>query len=158
MADIDILIEAPGWETVQGIMAVVERAASTALADEGMEDANLSILLSDNQSVRRLNAQFRDMDRPTNVLSFPAPLMPGVAERMLGDVILAFETCCSEAEAEQKSLADHVSHLVIHGVLHLLGHDHETDAEAEAMEAREIALLARIGIANPYAERPESTA
>lgn len=158
MADIDILIEAPGWETIPGITAVVERAADVALSGEGMGEASVSILLSDDETVRTLNAQYRDKDRPTNVLSFPAPLMPGMAERILGDIILAYQTCRDEAISEHKTLTDHVSHLVVHGVLHLCGHDHETEDEAEVMEAREIALLAALGIANPYLDPPEPLA
>lgn len=158
MGDIDILIEADAWDAIPGIEAVVETAAQAALAGEKAGDATISVLLTDNDAIQALNAQYRAKNKPTNVLSFPAPLMPGQVERVLGDIALAFETCRDEAEAEGKAFSHHVSHLVIHGVLHLLGHDHETEAEAELMEGREIALLASLGIANPYLERPGARA
>ena len=94
---------------------------------------------------------WRGLDKPTNVLSFPgsgSPSPKGV--RHLGDLALAFETLAREAAEEQKSLADHVTHLIVHGTLHLLGYDHEADADAEEMEALEVAALARLGIADPY--------
>ena len=99
-------------------------------------------------AVRDLNARFRDKDKPTNVLSFPAPES---AAPHLGDVVLAYGVCAAEAEAQGKTLSDHLSHLVVHGVLHLLGRDHEDDAEAEEMEAEEREILAGIGVADPYA-------
>ena len=116
-------------------------------------------------SQRDLNRQFRGLDRPTNVLSFPAeddfaPL-EGVAAppRLLGDLALALETCSREAEEQGKSLADHVAHLTVHGLLHLLGYDHQTDAEAERMEGRERRILEGLEIADPYlASSPEVAA
>jgi probable rRNA maturation factor len=103
--------------------------------------------------VRELNARDRGQDRPTNVLSFPAETeaLPG-EPRLLGDLALAFATCRREAEEQGKPLAAHLTHLVVHGTLHLLGHDHDADEEAEAMEARERSLLAALGWPDPYAE------
>ncbi len=150
MSEIDILFEAGDWQRVPEAQAIIERAARAACGAAGA-GTTISILLTDDAAIRRLNADFRGIDKPTNVLSFPAAPMPGDPEPSLGDIALAFETCAREAEAEGKTLADHMTHLVIHGVLHLLGHDHESEAEAEAMEAREIALLAGLGIADPYA-------
>jgi len=152
VSEIDILVEAGGWEEISNLEAVIRKAAYAALAAAGKAGASVSLLLSDDAAIQRLNASFRGKDTPTNVLSFPAPVMPGDPEPSLGDIALAYETCAREAEAEGKALADHLTHLVIHGTLHLLGHDHETDAEAEAMEALETRVLAGLGIADPYAE------
>ncbi|HEX7970330.1 MAG TPA: rRNA maturation RNase YbeY, partial [Stellaceae bacterium] len=108
--------------------------------------------------VRALNRQWRGKDVPTNVLSFPAlgATPPPGAPRLLGDVVLAFETVAAEAAAQDKPLADHLRHLVIHGVLHLLGFDHESDADAQRMEASEIAILAGLGVPDPYRVREAS--
>ncbi len=105
------------------------------------------MLLSDDQAVRDLNARFRNKDKPTNVLSFPAAES---AAPHLGDVVLAYGVCSAEAETQGKSLSDHLTHLVVHGVLHLLGRDHEDDAEAEEMEGEERAILADLGVLDPY--------
>ena len=123
---------------------VVERAAAAALDRPG----DLTILLTDDATVQDLNARFRGKDAITNVLSFPAA--PSAAPH-LGDIALAYGVCAREAAAQGKALGDHLQHLVVHGVLHLLGLDHLEDAEAEAMEARERAILARLGVADPYA-------
>ena len=114
-------------------------------------DGGLAILLTDDETVRELNARFREQDKPTNVLSFPSRLNP---EAHLGDVALAFGVCLAEAAAQGKPLANHLQHLVAHGVLHLVGYDHETDAEAAEMEDLERVVLAELGVADPYgAER-----
>lgn len=114
-----------------------------------LKKVSLSILLTNDAEVKTLNAQYRGKNKPTNVLSFPdGEKIGGV--RQLGDIAMAYETIAAEAKAQGKALKHHLSHLAIHGTLHLLGHDHEEDAEAEAMEALEIAILARMGIANPY--------
>ena len=123
----------------------------------------ISLAFADDETVRGLNRDYRGMDKATNVLSFPlmADDMPGNLTGhlpgggqpdhvMLGDVILAWGTVRTEAEAQQKSLAAHTSHLVVHGVLHLLGHDHENDDEAELMEALEPKILATLAIDDPY--------
>ncbi len=108
----------------------------------------ISILLTDDASIRELNADFRGKDTPTNVLSFPAAAS---ARPHLGDIALAYGVCAREAEAQQKPLAHHLMHLTVHGVLHLLGYDHESDAEAEAMEGVERAILSKLGVPDPYA-------
>jgi len=142
---IEIEVEAEAWTSaLPGAEAVVERAAQAAL---GTVEGDIVVLLTDDAAVRELNGRFRDKDRPTNVLSFPAPEN---AFPHLGDIVLAFGVCATEAEAQGKTLADHLSHLVVHGVLHLLGRDHEDDAEAEEMEAEEREILAQIGVADPY--------
>lgn len=143
---IEIEVEADDWTfALADVEAVVERAAGAAL---GAVEGDIVVLLTDDAAVRDLNGRFRDKDRPTNVLSFPAPES---AAPHLGDIVLAYGVCAAEAETQGKTLADHLSHLVVHGVLHLLGRDHVNDAEAEEMEAEERDILARIGIADPYA-------
>ena len=142
---IEIEVEAEAWTgALPDADAVVERAAQAAL---GTVEGDIVVLLTDDAAVRELNGRFRDKDRPTNVLSFPAPEN---AFPHLGDIVLAYGVCATEAEAQGKPLADHLSHLVVHGVLHLLGRDHEDDAEAEEMEAEEREILAQIGVADPY--------
>ncbi len=146
---IEVEVEDESWTAALPEAAgVVERAATAAL---GAVEGDVVVLLTDNETVRELNARYRDRDRPTNVLSFPAADMtlPGQAPH-LGDLVLAFGVCADEAEAQGKSLADHLSHLTVHGVLHLLGRDHEAEAEAEEMEAEERSILASLGVADPY--------
>jgi probable rRNA maturation factor len=123
--------------------------------------AEASLVLADDDLVRGLNHDYRGQDRPTNVLSFanldgdPLPA-PGVAQPLLlGDVVIAFETTRAEAAAEGRRLADHFSHLVVHGMLHLLGFDHETDAQAAEMEGLETRILSKLGIADPYGDGAE---
>jgi probable rRNA maturation factor len=118
---------------------------------EGCEDAEVSVLFADDAVVRDLNARFRGRDKPTNVLSFPA-VSAGQAPVVLGDIVLAFETVDREAEAAGKPFADHAAHLLVHGLLHLLGYDHEADNEAEDMERRETEILAALRIPDPYAD------
>ena len=142
---IEVEIDDDAWsEALPEVAAVVERAALLALGDI---QGDVVILLADDAHVQQINAQFRDKDRPTNVLSFPAP---DSARPHLGDLILAHGVCAAEAAQQGKSLSDHLSHLTIHGVLHLMGHDHEVEDEAEAMELEERRLLASLGIADPY--------
>ncbi|ASE39802.1 rRNA maturation RNase YbeY [Brevundimonas vesicularis] len=147
---IEIEVEAEAWTgALPDVEAIVERAAQAAL---GTGEGDIVVLLTDDAAVRELNGRFRDKDRPTNVLSFPAPEN---AFPHLGDIVLAYGVCATEAEAQGKTLADHLSHLVVHGVLHLLGRDHEDDAEAEEMEAEEREILAQIGVADPYLEKQD---
>ena len=152
--DIDIFVEAGAWAAEAELTCLVERAVAAAFAETGASGASeLSIVFSDDAQIRTLNAGWRGKDKPTNVLSFPAfPLSKdGPLPPMLGDIVLAAETVAREAALEDKPVANHITHLVIHGLLHLLGYDHETDAEAEEMEAIERAALARLAIPDPYA-------
>ncbi|WP_312138683.1 rRNA maturation RNase YbeY [Brevundimonas sp.] len=143
---IEIEIEAEGWNAaLADAEAVVDVAATKAL---GSVEGDVVVLLADDEAVQDLNKRFRDKDRPTNVLSFPAAES---AFPHLGDVVLGLEYCVEEAKAQGKTLKDHLSHLVVHGVLHLLGRDHVEDEEAEQMEAEEREILASLGIADPYA-------
>ena len=142
---IDVEIEDAAWTAaLPEAAAVAERAATAAL---GTVEGDVVVLLTDDAAVQDLNARFRDRDRPTNVLSFPAA---GSAAPHLGDLVLAYGVCAAEAEAQGKTLADHLSHLTVHGVLHLLGRDHEVETEAEEMEAEERSILATLGVADPY--------
>jgi probable rRNA maturation factor len=139
---------------------LAERAARAALAVEPPETAGgpvlLGIVLTDDCEQRELNRAWRGKDSPTNVLSFavgdPDDLVSPGAPILLGDVVLAFETVAREASEQRKTLADHLAHLVVHGVLHLMGLDHESDAEAAIMEARETEILAILGVPAPYAD------
>ncbi len=143
---IAIIVEEPRWRQAN-LRPALRRAAALALRDRGAKGA-VTILLADDATLKRLNREFRGKDKPTNVLSFPAQANP---EGHLGDIAIAFGVTAGEAEAAGKSLADHAAHLAVHGVLHLVGYDHETTAEAEAMEPLEMAILAQLGIADPYA-------
>ena len=143
----------PDEATLDRLIAAIFRAAEAELGLVPDYPSEVSLLFADDETVRGINAEWRGKDKPTNVLSFPAfPLRPGMAPKpLLGDIVLAFETVVREAHAEGKSFSNHLSHLIAHGLLHLFGHDHETDAEAEAMEQLERQILARLAIPDPYA-------
>ncbi len=142
---IDIEIEDEAWSAaLPSAEALVLAAANAALDGEGA----VTILLADDAAVAELNHTFRGKTGPTNVLSFPAPDNP---ENHLGDIALAYGVCAREAIEQDKPLAAHLQHLVAHGVLHLLGYDHLTEAEAEEMEALERRILAGLGVPDPYA-------
>ena len=146
----DVIILDTAWaKALPQAGRLVRRAARAAIAGarRGAVES-LNVALADDKRVRVLNARDRDKDKPTNVLSYPS------GERdFVGDVILARQTVWREARAQKKTPADHVTHLVVHGVLHLLGHDHEEDGEAERMERLERRILARLGVADPYEAR-----
>lgn len=160
MLTLEIDIESP-WPATDDWEALANRAARAAAA-VAPELANTrllaSLLFADDAEVHALNREWRGKDRPTNVLSFPmlarADLLALVAAgppELLGDIALAYETCAREAEEKGASIAAHAAHLIVHGLLHLAGHDHETSAAAaEAMEALEIKALASMGLADPY--------
>jgi probable rRNA maturation factor len=161
MTDVEIAIATPCplWaDAVPGVEGLCRTAAGRALAEAGNGLAGaveLSLVLADDEVVRQLNRQYRGQDKPTNVLSFAAlddadAPTPTDGPLLLGDVILAFQTTAAEAAADDKTIGDHLAHLVVHGVLHLLGYDHDDDAEAALMEGRERLILAGLGIADPY--------
>jgi len=160
---VEVILEDPRWHAA-GLEPIAERAARAALMGAGRDPGRheIALLACSDARIAGLNADFRDKPTPTNVLSWPdfdgpVPEPDPTAERLfLGDIAIAYDTCRHEAEAGGIPFADHVSHLVVHGVLHLLGHDHEDDAEAEAMEALETNVLASMGVPNPYSreERP----
>jgi len=142
---IDVEIEDEAWTRALPDAADLALAAATAAVTAA---ADLVVLLTDDATVRDLNARFRNKDAATNVLSFPAGDMAG---DHMGDVALAYGVCAREAAEQGKPLAAHLQHLVAHGVLHLVGYDHEDDTDAEAMEAREREILAGLGLPDPYA-------
>jgi probable rRNA maturation factor len=158
---IHVLVDDARWRAVSGVARLARRAARAALRRQarGLRSAELSLVLAADARVRALNRAWRDIDRPTNVLAFPADdAVAGEAlhgpPRQLGDVVVAYETVAAEARAQGKPFAAHLSHLVVHGVLHVLGFDHETAAEAADMEAAEIAILAELGWPDPYRATP----
>ena len=163
---VDTMIEDARWEAL-GLPALADRAARGALAELGLPGAGfeISLLGCDDARIAALNADFRGKPQPTNVLSWPSeergaeadggapdPVEPGSAEmpEELGDIAIAYETCAREAAEQDKSVADHVTHLLVHGVLHLFGYDHVRERDAALMESTETRILAKMGIANPY--------
>lgn len=153
--EIDILTEAGDWPEEEALRAVVRSATDAALQQLKLapsQPIELSLVFTDDAHIQALNREWRNKDKPTNVLSFPAfEIAPGDSlPPMLGDIILAYETIVNEAAMEQKPLDHHLTHLVVHGLLHLLGYDHETEEEAEEMEAIERLVLARLAIPDPY--------
>jgi len=163
---VDCVVEDERWSGA-GLAALAERAARATLADRGLAPGGFAIVLlaCDDARIAALNAGFRDRAQPTNVLSWPseergaaqaggppvAPV-PGTPDdpRELGDIAIAYETCAAEAAAQGKTLAEHATHLVVHAVLHLLGHDHVREGDAVLMEGCERRILASMGIADPY--------
>ncbi len=161
----------PGWpQAVPAVEDLARRAAQAAMAAAAVSgaaaralaahDAEISLVLADDATLRRYNRDYRGIDKPTNVLAFAADEAPrapegasggGEGPLLLGDVLLARETLVREAEEQGKRPADHLCHLVAHGVLHLLGQDHQTEGEAQVMERLEVAALGRLGVADPYA-------
>ncbi|MDQ2066066.1 rRNA maturation RNase YbeY [Xinfangfangia sp. CPCC 101601] len=163
---IDLVIEDDRWEAF-GLEHLAEAAASAALAGLGLPKAGflISLLACDDARIATLNADFRGKPTPTNVLSWPSeeraaevigeePERPEPGEvddpEELGDIAIAYETCAREAEEQGKPMADHVTHLIIHAVLHLLGYDHIEDEDATLMEAHEVRILASMGLSDPY--------
>lgn len=150
------------WEAraAEAVAAALALTPFASLADAAPL-VEVAIRLTDDAEVHALNRDFRGKDKPTNVLSFPqvqADLLVSLAnsddgEILLGDIVLARETCAREAEEKGISLEDHTTHLIVHGTLHLVGYDHMDDASAAAMEALEVKALASLGIANPYADQ-----
>ncbi len=149
---VDVVEDAGAWPPLGDMEILIGRAADAVAMLPGVlkNGAQATVALSSDAGVAVLNGQFRGNAKSTNVLSFPAG--PGAPEGYLGDIILAAETIAREASEQATPLAHHVQHLVVHGLLHLIGFDHEDQASAERMEALEIDILARLGIENPYTE------
>ena len=154
MLNAEIVVNAACWQAEPEARTVVQRAilAAAAKAPTPARDAELSVMLTDDAGIRNLNRDWRGIDKPTNVLSFPAvsPLPRHAGPRVLGDIAIAYETTRREAEVENKLFSHHLSHLAIHGFLHLIGYDHGTDDEAQTMEGLERQILAGLGITDPY--------
>lgn len=162
---LDIVIEAGPWEEPH-LTALADRAAGAALAELGLgsDDWDITLLACDDGRIAALNGDFRDKPKATNVLSWPSAErgagLPGAApaapepdafgDTHLGDIAISFDTCAREAQAGGIAFDDHVTHLVVHAVLHLLGYDHETDPDAILMEGIETRVLGKLGIADPY--------
>ena len=156
----EVLVVADCWQTEPDVEAVIHRAINAAaeIADADVGEAELAVMLTNDSGIRTLNSNWRGIDKPTNVLSFPALQPTGAGApsdvpRMLGDIAIAYETTRKEADDEQKPFDHHLSHLAVHGFLHLIGYDHEKDDDAEAMESLEQEILAQLGIPDPYADR-----
>ena len=138
---------------LETLVASVFTAVEAELGLSPEYPSEVSLLFTDDATIQGINAEWRDKDKPTNVLSFPSlQIKPGTAPgRLLGDIVFGYETVLREAQEEQKPFDNHLSHLVAHGLLHLFGYDHESDAQAEDMEALERRILARLAIPDPYA-------
>ena len=156
----EVLVVAECWQTEPAAEAIIHRAVAAAaeIVNAGLGETELAVMLTDDAGIRTLNSNWRGIDKPTNVLSFPplpptGPGGPDDAPRMLGDIAIAYETTRREADDEQKPFDHHLSHLAVHGFLHLIGYDHEKDDDAETMEALEQEILAQLGIPDPYTVR-----
>jgi probable rRNA maturation factor len=146
----EVLVVADCWQAEPDVEAVIQRAVAAAaeIVNADVGEAEIAVMLTDDAGIRTLNSNWRGLDKPTNVLSFPAAEVPDSPH--LGDIAIAFETTAREAKDEGKPLADHLAHLAVHGFLHLVGYDHESDAEAETMEQLERDILARLNVPDPY--------
>jgi probable rRNA maturation factor len=149
---IDIQIQSPLW-AAQPLAEQTVRAAIAAVAAELAPPAGeVSILLTDDAAIAKLNREWRGIDQPTNVLSFPAPKSSGGAI-MLGDIVMAYETLTRECDDEDRVFLHHLAHLTVHGFLHLIGYDHQSDAQADEMEGLESKIMIRMNLPDPYLAR-----
>jgi probable rRNA maturation factor len=150
---IDILVQSPLWSAQPLAEQTVREAIVAASAMISTKNGELSIVLTDDSSIRALNRQWRGIDKPTNVLSFPG-LGIDDGPRMFGDIVIAYEALKRECEQDQREFLHHLAHLAVHGFLHLIGYDHETDAEADKMEGLESRIMTRLNLPDPYRARP----
>jgi probable rRNA maturation factor len=160
-AAVEIVTESPLWKEQRSAKALLRRAIAEAAAMVPTSEGELAIVLTDDAAIRALNRDWRRKDAATNVLSFPAqeprpaqePCAASGMPRLLGDIVIAYETTEREARAEHKPFAHHLAHLAVHGFLHLAGYDHQADEEADAMEQLETLILAQLAIPDPYIAR-----
>jgi probable rRNA maturation factor len=158
---IEVIVRSALWQKRRTAKTVIKKAISAAALAASTQPAELAILLSNDSGIQALNRDWRGKDQPTNVLSFPAaPIQPArkgsgksrVPAPYIGDIVIAYQTTAREAVAEGKPFNHHLTHLAIHGYLHLLGYDHENDRDAEKMERLERKILKRLAVPDPYAE------
>ena len=149
---IDIVTQSPLWNAQRNSKTVLRRAIRQASSAVALKEGELAIVLADDSTLRILNCRWRQQDRPTNVLSFPANAgsMTRSTATLLGDIVIAYETTEREARTQGRPFAHHLAHLAVHGFLHLLGYDHQAEHDAHAMEELEASILARLGVPNPY--------
>jgi probable rRNA maturation factor len=164
---VEIIVASPLWNVRQGIKTVLRRAIAEAAHAASKTAGEVTVVLTDDIAMRKLNRDWRNKNRPTNVLSFPAIVRPpeiglerprpaphaAAMPLLLGDIVIAYETTKREALAAGRPLAHHLAHLAVHGFLHLVGYDHQADRDAETMEAMETTILARLNVSDPYAGR-----
>jgi probable rRNA maturation factor len=160
--EVDVIRQSKLWTKQRDAEATVREAIAAAVqfCDAVPPEAEVCVVLADDRHVQDLNLQWRGQDKPTNVLSFPAPRREGDEDEgatvMLGDIVIAYETLAREAEFEKRPFRNHLAHLTVHGFLHLLGYEHDTEDEAEDMERLEARILENLGIPDPYAARPRA--
>ncbi len=151
---IDIQVTSSRWKRQKAAERTVRKALAAAATATRARAGEISIVLTDDRTMRALNRDWRGIDAPTNVLSFPAPSRNGKSNLVpLGDIVIAFETLKRESKEDRKPFLHHLSHLAVHGFLHLMGYDHRSDKQAAVMERLERAILARLNVADPYRER-----
>jgi probable rRNA maturation factor len=149
---VDIQIASPRWDAEAAAEQTVRDAIAAAAAAVEAEDGEVSVVLTDDETIRALNRDWRKIDKPTNVLSFPAPATP-TGEKMFGDIVIAHETLARECNEEGRIFLHHLAHLTVHGFLHLIGYDHQTDSDADAMEALESKIMIAMKRPDPYLGR-----
>lgn len=158
---IDLVIPCAEWLEIAEIETIVSKSARQAVQaalPEAAADVEVSIVLGSDELIRGLNRQYKNQDKPTNVLSFPSGecVLDELGPKLLGDVILAYETIGAEAQVQGKSISNHACHLTVHGVLHLLGFTHDEEEQAQHMEQLEIDILASLGLPNPYVSQSDA--
>lgn len=154
---IDIQVQSPLWHAQPLAEQTIREAISAAAGALSTEGGEVSILLTDDSEIARLNRDWRGIDKPTNVLSFPASRV-GQGDKLLGDIVIAYETLERESRDESRDFLHHLAHLAVHGFLHLIGFDHETDAQAEEMEGLESRIMMRLNMPDPYVARESDNA